>query len=276
MNWSRAKTALIIAFLLLDTALGFQVWEQTRGAAREYGAITSADLRNVKARLESDGVRLACSLPRGPAPLPYLVLRPGAARAREVLDRLSVPKPGGVASLATLLDNGTVIYTRDVAAGGKPVTRNAAVQQARAFIDEYVGKSAGLELDYALASGDSWVVDFCARVDGRPLFSSHATVKVFPAGLAEARFVWYEPVGYSAQRRSIIPSTEAVVTAAVALGSSARGRSIVAVTLGYYSEPYDARQWESVPVWRVLFDDSREIYVNAHTGEVERPRGVGK
>ena len=276
MNWSRAKTALIIAFLLLDSVLGFKVWEQTRGAVSAYGAITSADVRNVRLNLEAEGVRLSCSLPPGSAPLPYLVLRPGTARAREMVERLSAEGQGSEASLATLLDNGTVIYTRDVARGGTPITRSAAIQQARSFIQEYIGSTPEMALDYALPSGESWVVSFCTRVDGRPLFSSQVTVKVLPSGLAEARFLWLEPVGYSAQRRSIIPSTEATLTAASALGTSARGRSIVGVSLGYYSEPYDAKQWESIPVWRVLFDDGRSVYVNAHTGEVERSRGTSR
>ncbi|MGE5541783.1 MAG: hypothetical protein ACM3WT_01980, partial [Bacillota bacterium] len=244
------------------------------GAAR--GWVPAADVRNARSKLEASGTTLDCGLPLQSPPMSYLAVRPSSERVRDILARLQASRESAGLSLATLLDNGVLLYTGEVTPGGARLRKADAVLQATGFIERYAGRLEGINLDYAVSSGDAWVVNFCAEFDERPVFGSHITVKVFPSGVAEARFALFEPIGYSQQRRSILPSTEAVITAASSLGAGARGESIINVSLGYHSEPYNARQWESVPVWRVLFASGREVYVNAHTGEVEKPELVGR
>lgn len=271
MDWSRAKAALIVAFLILDAFLGVQVYGQITSPGSGLNRVTAADIRTVKTRLESAGVRLDCSLPRQSPPMPYLVLKPGIPKVREIQEKLQASEEVRGNSLSTLLDNGVLLYTHAIKPGSGRISRSQAVATAREFVEKYSDQSWGERFDYAVPSGAAWVVNFCSRFDDRPVFGSNITVKVYDSGVSEARFAWFEPLGYSTQRRSILPSTEAVLAAVSSMGVGAKGLSVIDVSLGYHSEPYDAKQWESVPVWRVLFGDGSTVYVNAHTGEVEKP-----
>jgi hypothetical protein len=274
LDWSRAKSALIVAFLVLDLFLGWQV--RNRVVGMEPGSdLTVADVRSVQAKIEAGGVRVECPLPRSRPSLSYLVVRPGTAVLRDTQARLlgAEDSPGG---LATLLDNGVLIYTREVGSHAGAMPKNDAIGAARAFVERFAGRPMDLEFDYAVALGEAWLINFCSKFDGKPVFDSYARVLVRGAEVAEARFSWFEPVGYSQQRRSVVASTDAVMAAVAELGGGARGQSVAGVSLGYHSEPYDAKQWESVPVWRVLFGSGQAVYVNAHTGEVERPERPGR
>ncbi len=276
MDWSKAKVALIMAFLCMDLFLGRQVANMTAVTGAASGRLATGDIRNARSKLEAAGISLSCNPPREYPPMSYLVVRPSTAKVRDIQDRLRGSKETPALSLATLLDNGVLLYTSEVIPGGTALRRGDAVALARGFLERYAGDLDAFELDYAIPHREAWMVNFCARFDQRPVFGSHIAVRVFPTGVSEARFVLFEPIGYSQQRRSILPSTEAVMSASSGLAGGASGASIVDVSLGYHSEPYNAKQWECVPVWRVLFADGQEVYLNAHTGEVEKPELVGR
>lgn len=90
-----------------------------------------------------------------------------------------------------------------------------------------------------------------------------------------ALIAWYDPRGYRGRLRPVIPPTEAVVSAVTFLeksGEKVEGLSIDSVTLGYYTEAYNAVEWECPPVWRVRFSRGSEqgsLFVNAYTSEIE-------
>ncbi|HHY37473.1 MAG TPA: hypothetical protein GX507_00830 [Clostridia bacterium] len=90
-----------------------------------------------------------------------------------------------------------------------------------------------------------------------------------------ALIAWYDPRGYRGRLRPVIPPTEAVASAVTFLeksGEHAEGLSIDSVTLGYYTEAYNAVEWECPPVWRVKFSRGSEqgsLFVNAYTSEIE-------
>lgn len=86
---------------------------------------------------------------------------------------------------------------------------------------------------------------------------------------------WYEPHGYRGRLRPVIPPTEAVISAVTFLagsGEGTEGMSVESVTLGYYTEAYNAVEWECPPVWKVKFSRASEqgsLFVNAYTSEIE-------
>ncbi len=95
MDWSRAKTILIVSFLLLDTLLGIR-WMQERGGASSTWAASGDSVTRTRAALRREGIIVSGSLPsRTPATLPGL----GVSARREDDDRLGggvfLPGPGG-------------------------------------------------------------------------------------------------------------------------------------------------------------------------------------
>ena len=233
------------------------------------------EMRKMNEALNAAGVALKCNVPQRMPAMSYMVLRPGVKRAREAMARVERLSGGGEGEALSLLENGVLLYTREGRSTAAQVSETDAVDAAERFLTRVAGPPSGLKVDFVTRKGTLWNVHCYAEVDGWPLFGSYAVVSVDGNGVSEARMAWFELAGYGEEKRTVVPATEAVMKT-IAFRKDLSGRAIVSVRLGYYTESYDAKEWEPTPVWRVLFDDGSPVYVNALTGEIERPGVVGK
>jgi regulatory protein YycI of two-component signal transduction system YycFG len=142
------------------------------------------------------------------------------------------------------------------------------------YYQEYDGYSIyGGQVTFSIGPSDT--NGGAPRVGGTPNGSSDG--KGDEMGLQVEAFLiaWYEPRGYSERLRPVISPTEAVMVAAADITDSepeSEILSIDAINLGYYTEAYNAVEWEAPPVWRVKYTKGSEqgsLYVNAYTGEIE-------
>ncbi len=67
----------------------------------------------------------------------------------------------------------------------------------------------------------------------------------------------------------VISAAEAVCRVVREIGPSLQPRRIVQVSLGFYSQEYNAERWEVPPVWRIMLDRGETYYINALTGNRE-------
>ena len=74
MNWDRAKTILIAAFLALDLFLGYVAF----GRPRAYSEITALEVSRAVEAVRSAGLEVAVDLPRSVLAAPFLSVQPRA------------------------------------------------------------------------------------------------------------------------------------------------------------------------------------------------------
>jgi hypothetical protein len=142
------------------------------------------------------------------------------------------------------------------------------VELAREFWGQHGGLPAGADLDYRVPIGPGrYLVVFTGRVAGHRFFGSRAAAIVGAGGVEEAYGAFPCPHKPSGNPRPILPATEALMRAVPLLVE--KGAVVVGVEEGFYSPVYDAREWEAVPVWRILLGSGSVLYVNAYTGAVE-------
>ena len=104
---------------------------------------------------------------------------------------------------------------------------------------------------------------------GFPLFFSYTDVKMEEGNVVEVKLYRVVPQGFTEQEIQTISAAEAVET--FIQSSDAQGTlTIVDISLGYYSQDYDAERWEIVPVWRIASSDGAVFLINAFTGEPEQ------
>ncbi|HHY94063.1 MAG TPA: hypothetical protein GX513_03495 [Firmicutes bacterium] len=287
MDWPRAKNILIIAFLGINLLLGYRLWAGPGGPNASLYTITPQEVGEVSAQLRDRGVVLACEVPRRARPLALLVVQNQHTDVQQLADRffgagvtvdhegdLSVARVGNETLAIDI--TGAMHYSRSGPASGDGVTPPGpavdtarAVDVAREFWRGHGGMPAGLELDYQVPLGSGrYLVVFSQKTQGAWFFGSQAIAVVGSGGVEEAYAAWPQAVKPSGAARPILPATEALLRV-LPLLTQDKGTVVVEVRVGYYSETYDAREWEAVPVWRLRLGSGEVVYVNAYTGAVE-------
>lgn len=238
MDWGRAKSVLIIAFLLLNVLLGYQLWSDIQERLN-----SNIDLTELKpetlAVMQKKKIELTEAIPRETPQLRDLTY-------------LLMPKPGdGLVQLQTPVDS-KVIFSAD--------ELEKALGGVIPDLDDYVFDPS--------ANRSNGVFVLYRVVDSRPLFD----VKLELYYNSNQKIV-----AYSQDRIELIPSEQAkkqtVLPASKAVGSLIEsylpeGSVIKEIRLGYHGQPFDSETQVAAPSWRVMLEDGKVFYVQAISGDV--------
>ncbi|MBS3983835.1 MAG: two-component system regulatory protein YycI [Dethiobacter sp.] len=281
MDLSKAKTILILAFLLLNLFLSYRLLLGPQPLQAGH-ALSGEDLEKVRALLTAAGYEPAVPIPRQAPRLSLLhVSRKSQADAAWAEMFLGAGVPEAV------IANGLTVFTKDgnsvtVAPSGQVVFRSAATRKkslanmeedrhlAELFLKENGLWWEDLKLDFSWprrAEGGSFF-RFVQTYQGFPLFFSTVEVLVAAGQVREVKLYRVVSEGFSPTELQVISALEAVQIF-VEQPPVLPAQKIADISLGYFSEDYDAERWETVPVWRIAGTDGTAVYVNAFTGEVE-------
>ena len=302
MDWSRAKTILIIAFLCLDLFLAARLWLEPGALGAKQPEVTTLEVEQAVAELAGRGISVQAAIPRrcpamslldvAPAPLDKsgeasAFLHPYAAAGPVRSETI----PGGTAysrgaATLTIRDTGTLEFALPAEIPPAGATQDVwdilrAREAAGAFIDEHGGLPSGARLDVALydAARDVFSIEFVETHADLPVFSARLKVDVAHWGVVRFYRSWVDVRGSGSQPRRVVAATEALRRWADARRRPATGEMtgdrspadiVDDVSLGYFGQEHDAESWQVVPVWRVRTADGRSYYINAWTGEPER------
>ena len=238
VDWGRAKTVLIISFVLLNLLLGYQIWSEVR---------TELNASNKSAELPADkillmqekGITLSAALP------------------------VETPRMGDITYLlrSESLDNHELTVI------------DPPVDTAIVFNEQELRRTLGDEIpnisDYAydVHSSSDGVFVLQRIVNQRPMFSTK--LELYHSNLKITGYRFKQDIV------EIISYGEATtVLAASKIISSlidsylGPGSVIVDIQLGYYGQIFDSDAQVATPVWRVMLDDGKIYYVDALSGEV--------
>lgn len=280
MDLSRAKTILIICFLLLNLFLAGRLWQFPR-YIQARGAPTAAEVDRSRQALAEAGYELATAIPRQ-APrlaLLHVTRRPPIASEwqRIVFGTTETEKSEengktvflrGKERLEITVD-GRLVFSRPapVPDGGEADEDNR--QSVEKFLRERGFWRDDLQFDFSFPGGAGTSYYRYAQVFQRmTLFSGYVEVRVTDGIIREVSLSWLQPLEFSGQEVRVISAPEAL-TAFIGKGLSLPDKRVVDITLGYFSQDYDASRWEIAPAWRIATADGRQFYFNAFTGELE-------
>lgn len=290
MDISRAKTVMIIAFLILNVFLLQQLWQE------EGGHLLPLDLNGETSRLEialeEANLTLEAPLPRGGERMAHLFVEPKKYDTQGIkewlADRLLEGEEEEDAALVERVEagenesvyglkdyritfgrEGIVTLEKEEDTGETPHTASEIQEGVEEFFE-------GLPLfddfvfDFGVQRNDKLSVFYHQEYEGVPLYAGYARVKAEPGGAWTAQLYSLEPLGLADQDREVISPAAALLRFVEDYGDSASQQKIEEVALGYYSQEYDAQRWEIPPTWRIRLENGEVFYVNAFTGYVER------
>ncbi len=299
MDWPRAKTYLIVAFLLLNLFLAQPAWVGGVDDLLPLRALRTPSEARVKERLNDGGIVLLGRIPNDQVrEMPMLAVGFAEPKAEALAEAFfgragaSLETPEGsraavyrsvYGEILTVMPQGIVIYRRNLQAirQARPLDPDQASREAEAFLARLGGAlPAKVEFDVTMpvsADPPIYQVLYVQKHDGRRVFAGYVGVEVASGGVRSVKVLALEPLPQKSAARPVRLKTAEEALLALRKELINRRRLLPdqkllvdRIDLGYYSRPVEwASQWEIPPVWRILTKDGQVYYVNVFTEELE-------
>ena len=288
MDWPRAKTILIIAFLLLDLYLAYLLF-YLPGFDKVKTEVTAADL----AALVTLGRHYNVELATQPKPMVVGRLSPiliNKIRLDEAVAIALAQRWLGDASQESKQDNGlqfisgsktltisqanpyfyTLTYTdASPIVESEPQTKEEAIATARLWLEEYLGapQVAEYQVNMAVADPkleDGYVVEFSRVHKGYPIFADSYRLHVQGQQIVSFTAKQAHIGEVQRSRKTIVSADQAVRRYLARLGVPQEEQiSILDLSLGYDAPTDPEAAGELRPVWRFYLAGNQEVVIPA-------------
>lgn len=241
MDWSRAKSVLIFAFLLLNLVLGYQLWLDVREQWNSNLDWTSLP-EETKAVMEQKRIQVPAKIP---SDTPVM---------REVTVRFVDPEPfGKTVKLEEPVDS-KVIFTE---------------KELRKALEDQIPGIENYNYDPLIASDEAFVMNLL--LDRKwPMFE--VQMELF---YANQKIVAYRE-SHVEMLVSEDDKAQKVLPATTALGRLIEkylppGAIVKDIQLGYHGQVYN-ETLVTAPSWRIMLENGDIYFVNAISAEVYHPQ----
>ncbi|MBW5448754.1 hypothetical protein GE107_22185 [Cohnella sp. CFH 77786] len=244
MDWRRAKSVLILAFLMLNALLGYQLWTEWRAQVNASVDWTSlpAETRQV---MQAKGIRIGATLPTETPAMRdlFFKLKEPAAGAKE---RVPLPSP----------PEARIVFSPQ------------ELEDALGGVIPELGKYA-----YDDPGSREGVFVLNRMIDGFPMFDIHLELYNSEQKIQAYRQDIVQTLSSDdAEAQQVLPASKAV--AVVIENYLPAGSVIKDIRLGYHGQIFpDAEMQVSAPYWRVLLENGEVYYVHAISAEVTTGKG---
>jgi regulatory protein YycI of two-component signal transduction system YycFG len=241
MEWGRAKTILILSFLVLNLVLAYQLWMnniQMKGYEFESAEIAG----EIQELLANNNIQLKTDVPEATPRLKEITVR--FERQMQQDEKVELKQP--------VTDN-VILNKADI----KDVLATQIFKANDYQLDSLHSKPGLYQLNQAYEDLPMFEVNLF-------LFYEREEIKAYSQSYVEVE-------------DSPDAQEQRVLSAYVAIGSLAenyliKGSSIKDIQLGYHGQIYNSETQVLAPFWRVAMENGDIYYVHAITGAVEVPQ----
>lgn len=236
MEWSRAKTILILTFFILNGLLGYQLWVNQSDLAGAY--FQKAEIReNMEQRLQGKNIRLEAEIPEG------------MPRLKEITGLLEIRN-----DVLSLMNNEPdLMETKNKQ---QPPEVEGIKHNELYEMDTVISDSGQLKYNQIYENRPMFEVNVELHIRNGKIYAySQRYVKIIPneEEMEEPKVISaYRAVGYLAERYL------------------KEGSVITDIQLGYHGQAYEADTQVLAPKWRVTLKDGEIYYIHAVNGAVEQ------
>jgi regulatory protein YycI of two-component signal transduction system YycFG len=240
MDWSRAKSVLILAFLVLNVVLGYQLWENVSerlNTGQKLGDLDADTLRMMKER----GIGLATS-----ASIPSVT-----PELRDLTYRFKATNSDKEVTLQKPVDSRIIFDEKELLAQLGSVIPDLAQYQY-----DQLASTDGVFVLYRMAGGRPM---FDVKLE---LFYSNQNQKITAYRQTQVELVDAE----KSEAHEVLPASKAIVP--LVDKYLEEGSVIKEISLGYHGQLFNSETQYAAPSWRVLLENGKPFYVHAISAEV--------
>lgn len=243
MDWSRAKTILILSFLLLNMTLGYELWaNQWLVGDKKTTADQAVELNKL---LQNRGIRVGTEIPKDVPKMKEIVVKwvEGNNYGRKV----------------TLVE--PLKYNRFISKGTLKDLTNHSIPNAEVYrYDPITGKDGLYGMNQM--HGDYPMFDVNLE-----LYMTNGEISAYKQSFVEVEAT------DDKEEKKVIPAY--TVLRALTEKYLQNGAVIQDIRLGYHGQLYDSEKKLLVPTWRVAVEGGDVYYVHGFRGDVENPQNRG-
>ncbi|NLV77396.1 MAG: hypothetical protein GX023_10550 [Tissierellia bacterium] len=279
MDWSKAKTILIVAFIITNILLIY-VFIGEKGI--EEPTLKEDFIGNVEKLLKDKDIYLATEIPTD---MPYLntmnvsyenmtiddlnrlffenkgiLVKDGDAFSQIVKEKESV----------VIINNKLILYeNKNDEKTFKNIDRNQAIQIAEEFLKEKNIDTSDMELTFIKEENDTFYIEYSKLYNGVFVERAYTNFQIDGRGVKRFERVWLivEDLGET----EIYISTAPKAILALLDMEDVYGKTIENISLCYYfdpqkhdylEEPGEAKQGKAIPAWRIQFQDGYKVFID--------------
>lgn len=240
MDWSRAKTIMIVSFLLLNVLLGYQQW--SKRADHTSSTTDNADLvQETTKLLNAQRIKVETQIPIETPKLSQLTgkLSDKFRNSTKVSFQKSIPYSGGLLVRNTLRD----------------VMQQIGIEHIASY-----------KVDTTLSKQGEIV--YLQTVDEYPLFEYAVTLYESGNEITGYKQSYIEVQSGGDPREQRVISAYTAIRRLAENGFLPEGSIIQDIRMGYQGQRFDSDTQYMLPFWRISTRAGESYYVQAFTGEV--------
>ena len=279
MDWSKAKTILIVSFIIVNVLLVLALVNTNESVE----TLVSDEFVEDSLRLLSNkDISVATEIPREIPSLETLTVEYETFNTQELNHkffdgngRISIKGDGFVEiqtgdDKLTLLNNKLLIYESDKGANPKVLYNNDdAIQVASHYLGDLDFELSDMKLSHIKESEGRYYLEFSKVYNEKYLESSFTNIQLDDMGIRKLERQWLNvievgntPIFISSAPKSILGLLSM---------NEVYGKAVKDISLSYYFEPEKheyiqnpsaAKQGKTIPAWRIQFEDGYKVFID--------------
>ncbi|WMM24757.1 two-component system regulatory protein YycI [Tissierella sp. MB52-C2] len=280
MDWSKAKTILIVAFIVTNMLLGFVLLSSERQTET---TIKEGFIEDVTQILKDKNIFLDTEISKEIPSLNTLIVEYEFVDSSKInntffqgqgiieSDEQSLTEIVHKDEKILITNKKTLVYeNKSNTENYKDLDEEKAKNIALEFLQERRYNISDMELSYILLKDDSYYLEFSKSYKDRYLEKSYTNIEVNKTGVKKLERIWLNVLE---ERDTLIYIGTAPKSILSLLSmKEVYGKTIKDISLCYYFEPTDhndyvkdlkeAKKGKTMPAWRVLFNDGYKVIID--------------
>jgi len=279
MDWSKAKTILIVAFIITNLLLAYVLLNSEKQVET---TLNDSFVEDVIGILERKNITINVNIPRDIPSLNTIMVEYETIEPNEINryffngEGKLENKGSGIVEisygdeLVTIANKKILSYTNNNSeVKYSDLDEDKAKELALNFLEERNYDTSDMKLSFVKSDGKSFSLEFTKIYNDRYLEKSNTNIFVDSSGVKKLERMWLNPIEEGEKYIYINTAPKALLS--LLSEEKAYGKAIDEISLCYYFDPAeqdfvdnpeDAKRGKTVPAWRVLFEDGTKIIID--------------
>lgn len=279
MDWSKAKTILIVSFIVVNVLLGLAVVNTNETIE----TLVGEDLVEDSIRLLSNkDISVSTEIPREIPSLESLIVEYETFKTSELNQRffadngkISIKGEGLVEiendnEKLTILNNKLLIYESNKIGKAQVLNTNEdALGMAKDFLSNLEYNTLDMELSHIKKADERYYLEFSKIYNDKFLESSFTNIQLDNTGVRKFERLWLNVIDLG-EVPIFISSAPKSILGLLSM-NQVYGKTVKDISLSYYFDPekhdyiqnpLDAQQGKTIPAWRIQFEDGYKVFID--------------
>lgn len=281
MDWSKAKTILIVALLFANAILGYFVFTDSRALNASVGL--SANIK-VEELLLRRGINLESELPKTPENIFSITVEFERNEPYDINSRFFDGK--GIREISgeeieeifrgsesVKIENGKMLIYENsdrVISGSKDVELDTADDTAKKFLHERGYNTEDMKLTYYAEETEGFRLEYSKILDSSFVEVGKTSFWITGNTVKRMERMWLNTLELQQSDLTLVPAEKAILE--LLSIDQAHGKTVADISFCYYFDPerqnnYDgyqqAAQGNTVPGWRIQFEDGTKLVLDS-------------